>query len=289
MYPRPFEYVRPSTLHEAVDILTKKVEKAKILAGGQSLLPLMKLRIASPQLVVDINRLPGLDFLKEEGGALRIGALVRHRDVERSRIVQTTYPLLSDAAKVIGDPQVRNLGTVAGSLAHADPASDWGAALLAFDSRVEMTGTKGTRSVRIDDFFTDTFATALGPDEILTEIRVPRPGPRAGGAYAKLKRKTGDFATVATAAQVGLDAKGSVAQVRIALAAVGPTPIRSRQAERFLLGKEPSASVIEATSKTAVEDAHPAADLRGSEAYKRAMVELFTRRALERAVERARS
>jgi aerobic carbon-monoxide dehydrogenase medium subunit len=289
VYPRPFEYVRPSTVHEAVDILSKNVDRAKILAGGQSLIPLMKLRIASPQLVVDINRLPGLDFLKEEGGTLRIGALVRHRDVERSRIVQTTYPLLSDAAQVIGDPQVRNLGTAAGSLAHADPASDWGTALLAFESRVDLTGPKGTRTVPIDDFFTDTFATSLGPDEILTEIRVPRPGLRAGGAYAKLKRKTGDFATVATAAQVGLDSKGSVSKVRIALAAVGPTPIRSQRAERFLLGKEPSASVIEQTSKAAVEDSHPSADLRGSEAYKRAMVELFTRRALERAVERARS
>jgi aerobic carbon-monoxide dehydrogenase medium subunit len=288
MYPRSFEYVRPSTLDEAVAILRKNGDRAKILAGGQSLIPIMKLRLASPQLVVDINRIPGLDFLKEEGEVLRIGALTRHRDLERSRTIQDRYPLLFDAASVIGDPQVRNRGTVGGSLAHADPASDWGTALLAFQSEIVIAGPNGTRSISIDEFFSDTFATALRTEDVLTEIRVPKSSSPSGGAYAKLKRKTGDFATVATAAQISLRTDGGVANVRIGLAAVGPTPIRARRAEDHLRGKMPSSDAIAGAAKLAAEDAHPSADLRGSEAYKRAMVEVYTRRALEKAVDRAR-
>ncbi len=286
MYPRSFEYARPSTLVEAVEILHKNGERAKLLAGGQSLIPLMKLRLASPGLLVDLNRIPGLGTLKEDGSLLRIGALARHRDLERSETVRARYPLLWDAAKVIGDPQVRNRGTVGGSLAHADPASDWGTALLAFESEVVVTGPNGTRSIPIDKFFTDTFATALRTDEILTEIRVPKPGPRSGGAYTKLKRKTGDFATVATAAQLSLDANGTLAKVRIGLAAVGPTPVRARRSEDHLRGRAPSADVLGIAARLAAEDSQPTADLRGSEPYKRAMVELYTRRALDQAVER---
>jgi aerobic carbon-monoxide dehydrogenase medium subunit len=288
MYPRSFQYVRPSTLDEAVQILQKNGETAKVLAGGQSLIPLLKLRLASPSLLVDINRIPGLGSLKEEGKALRIGGLARHRDLERSPTVRDRYPLLNDAAKVIGDPQVRNRGTVGGSLVHADPASDWGTALMAFESEVVATGPDGTRSIPIDEFFTDTFATALSGDEVLTEIRVPKPGPHSGGAYMKLKRKTGDFATVATAAQLSLDAKHSIEDVRIGLAAVGPTPVRAKRSENHLRGKAPSSDVIRVAAHLAAEDAQPSADLRGTVAYKRAMVELYTRHALERAVERAR-
>ena len=288
MYPRRFEYARPSTLKDAVEILRKNGEGAKVLAGGQSLIPLMKLRLASPSLIVDLNRIRELEGVREAGKTLRLGALARHRDLERSRILRARYPALSDAAASLGDPQVRNLGTVGGSLAHADPASDWGAALLAFESEVIAVGPKGERRIPIDDFFTDTFATALAPDEILVEIRVPRPHARSGSAYEKLKRKTGDFATVGVAAQLELGGKGVVSKVRIALAAAGPTPVRARQAEDALRGKSPSAETIAAAARLAAAESQPASDLRGSEAYKRHMVDVFVRRAVERALQRAR-
>lgn len=288
MYPRRFEYARPSTLRDAVEILRKNGEGAKVLAGGQSLIPLMKLRLASPSLIVDLNQIRELEGVKESGKALRLGALARHRDLERSRILRARYAALSDAAASLGDPQVRNLGTVGGSLAHADPASDWGAALLAFESEIVALGPKGERRIPIDDFFTDTFATALAPDEILAEIRVPRPAARSGSAYEKLKRKTGDFATVGVATRVDFGGKGVVSKVRIALAAVGPTPLRARQAEDALRGKSPSAEVIATAARLAAAESQPASDLRGSEAYKRSMVEVFVRRAAERALQRAR-
>lgn len=272
---------------EAVRILERNGDRAKVLAGGQSLIPMMKLHLASPQLIVDINRIPGLEELSEEGDVLRIGALVRHRELERSRTIQGRYAVLSDAAASLGDPQVRSLGTIGGSLAHADAASDWGTALLAFESQVVITGPKGKRAIPIDDFFEDTFVTVLKPNEVLTEIRIPKPGARSGGAYLKLKRKTGDFATVAAATQLELGPKRSISHVRIGLAAVGPTPVRARRAEDSLRGKAPSPEAIAEAAVLAAGDAHPSADLRGSEEYKRAMVEVYTRRALEKALERA--
>ncbi len=288
MQPRSFEYVRASSIEQAIGLLKEHGERAKLLAGGQSLIPILKLRLASPEVLVDIGRIPGLSFVKEEGDVLRIGAMARHRDLEQTAVVRNRYPLLTDTAHVLGDPQVRNLGTIGGSVAHADPASDWGTALLAFDTKLVATGPKGTRTLSIDDFFRDTFATALGPSEILTEIRIPKAPARSGGAYTKLKRKTGDFATVAAAAQVELDGRGAIARTRIGLAAAGPTPVRARRAEQHLVGRMPDVVALAEASRLAAEGARPTADLRGSVEYKRAMVEVYTRRALEKAAERAR-
>ena len=288
MHSQSFEYLRPSSLEQAVGFLKEHGERAKLLAGGQSLIPMMKLRLASPQVLIDIGRIPGLSYVKEDGDVLRIGAMTRHRDLEQTPMIRSRYALLADAAYSLGDPQVRNLGTIGGSLAHADPASDWGAAFLAFDTKLVAAGPKGSRTLSIDEFFRDTFATDLAPAEILSEIRLPKAPARSGGAYMKLKRKTGDFATVAAAAQVELDARGAVARARIGLAAVGPTPVRARRAEERLAGRTPDAATLAEAAKLAAAGASPTADLRGSGEYKKAMVEVYTRRALEKAVERAR-
>jgi len=287
VHPQAFEYVRPESVERAVGLLREYGDRAKVLAGGQSLIPLMKLRLASPQVLIDIGRIPGMSIIKEDGEFLRIGALTKHRDLERTPLIRERYSILVDAAHSLGDPQVRNLGTVGGALAHADPASDWGAAFLAFDAKLVTKGPDGERTISIDDFFKDTFVTAIKPTEILTEVRIPKAGTRDGGAYLKLKRKTGDFATVGAATQLGLDAKGHIADVRIGLAAVGPTPIRAKRAEAHLRGKAPHKEALAEAAKLAAHDARPTSDLRGSEEYKRAMVEVFTRRALEKAVERA--
>ncbi len=287
MPARSFEYVRPQTVGQAVRVLGDYGSRAKVLAGGQSLIPILKLRLANPSVLVDINAISGLSYIQERGDRLRLGALTRHRDLETSKLIRTKYPILSDAAASLGDPQVRNLGTIGGSVAHADPASDWGTVLLAFEAEIVAKGPQGTRVIPIDKFFRDTFTTALKSSELLTEIRVPKAGPRDGGAYLKLKRKTGDFATVGVAAQLGLNEKGNVAGVRIGLAAVGATPIRATHAEAALLGRKAGPTAIDDAAKAAASEAQPAADLRGSEEYKRAMVEVFTRRALETAVKRA--
>ena len=287
MQARSFDYVRPQTVAQAVRVLSDYGNRAKVLAGGQSLIPILKLRLANPRVLIDINEIPGLAFIQERGAQLRIGALTRHRDLEQSKVTRGKYPLLSDAAASFGDPQVRNLGTIGGSLAHADPASDWGTALLAFEAELVAKGAKGTRTIPIDGFFKDTFSTALKSAELLTEIRLPKAGKRDGGAYLKLKRKTGDFATVGVAAQLGLDEKGSVAGVRIGLAAVGPTPMRAKKAEQALFGRKAGPTAIADAAKAAAQEAHPASDLRGSEEYKRAMVEVYARRALELATRRA--
>jgi len=237
-------------------------------------------------LLVDINDLPGLAFIEERGDRLRIGALSRHCDFERSKLIQGKYPILSDVATVLGDPQVRNLGTIGGALAHADPASDWGTALLAFEAELIARGPNGTRTIPIDRFFKDTFTTALRSSEILTEIRVPKSAPGDGGAYLKLKRKTGDFATIGVAVQLGLDTKRNVVGARIGLAAVGSTPIRATRSEKALIGSKAGPAAFAEAAKLASEEAHPSSDLRGSEEYKRAMIEVFTRRALESATAR---
>jgi carbon-monoxide dehydrogenase medium subunit len=286
--PRAFEYVRASTVSQAVDLLRRNKDRAKVLAGGQSLIPLMKLRLADPQLLIDISRIQTLSGLREEGKVLSIGAMTRDREFEHSKLVQSKYPILADVVKVLGDPEIRNLGTIGGSLAHADPAGDWGTALLALDAQLVLTGPKGKRTVSIDEFFKDTFATALHAAELLTVIRIPKPGPRTGSAYKKLKRKTGDFATVAVSAGIELDSRGAIVKARLGLGAVGSTSIRAKRAEASLVGKSPSEAAFNEAGRLAAEESSPASDLHGSEDYKRAMVQVLTRRALEAAAERAR-
>jgi carbon-monoxide dehydrogenase medium subunit len=288
VYPATFEYFAPTSLDEALSILQRFGDEAKVLAGGQSLIPVMKLRIASPGALVDINRLEGLDRLEQEDGHLVIGALVRHRTCERSELLRGRYGVLGAAAPLISDPIVRNRGTVCGSLAHADPQGDWGSALLALGAELVVRGTDGSRTVPLDDFLLGPFMTTLGPAEVITEVRVPDPGPRAGGTYLKLERKVGDFATAAVAAHVSLDGD-KVARAGIALTGVGARNIRAPEAESALAGAEPTEDAIREAARLAAEAADPVSDHRGSADYKRNVVRVFTERGLRTAVEAARA
>jgi len=287
MIPPAFEYLRPKTVPEAVAMLQQHGDDAKILSGGQSLIPMMKLRLARPSHLIDITRVNGLSYIKEEGGFLKIGGLTREADLEASDLIRRKYPLLLDTARVIADPQVRNMATVGGNLAHGDPANDHPATMMALRAQVVATGAKGERVIPIDDFFVTLFTTALQHDEILTEIRVPVPPPKSGGAYFKLERKVGDFATAATAVQLTLDDKGTVQQIGIGLTNAGPTPIRAKAAEDALRGKKPDAALINQASQLAMDSADPSADLRGPAEYKKGLIKELTKRALTRALERA--
>jgi aerobic carbon-monoxide dehydrogenase medium subunit len=287
MYPARFEYFAPDTLDEALSILERYGDEAKVLAGGQSLIPLMKLRFAAPRALVDINRIEGLSDLYEDAGALNIGALVRHKDCERSEILRGRLGVLGDAAPQISDPIVRNRGTVAGSLAHADPQGDWGSALLAAGAEVQARGPGGTRTIPLDDLFQGPFTTALEPTEIITWVQVPDPGPRAGGTYLKLERKVGDFATVGVAVHLSF-ANGTVGRAGIALTGVGPANIRAQAAEDALAGAELGEEAIETAARLAAEGAEPRDDVRGTAEYKRNVVRVFTERGLRKAAAAAR-
>ena len=287
MIPPAFEYLRPKTLPEAVAMLQQHGDDAKILSGGQSLIPMMKLRLARPSHLIDINRVTGLSYIKEEGGFLKIGGLTREAELEASDLIRKKYPLLLDTAMVIADPQVRNMATVGGNLAHGDPANDHPATMMALHAQIVATGANGDRVITVDDFFVTLFTTALQHDEILTEIRVPVPPPKSSGAYFKLERKVGDFATAATAVQLTLDDKGAVQQIGIGLTNAGPTPIRARTAEDALRGKKPDAALINQASQLAMDSADPSADLRGPAEYKKGLIKELTKRALTRALERA--
>jgi carbon-monoxide dehydrogenase medium subunit len=281
MYPSSFEYFAPSTLDEALSILDRYGDEAKVLAGGQSLIPLMKLRFAAPGVLVDINRIEGLDTLEEGDGKLRIGALVRHKTCERSPLLRGRFGVLGDAAKQISDPIVRNLGTVAGSLAHADPQGDWGSVMLATRAEIVARSSSGERTIAADDFFQGPFTTALQPNEIVTEVRIPDPGSGAG-TYFKLERKVGDFATAGVAVHVAFS-NGTVGSAGIALTGVGPKNLRATQAEQALSGRALDDAAIDEASRLAAEAAEPRADVRGSEEYKRNAVRVLTARALRKA------
>jgi carbon-monoxide dehydrogenase medium subunit len=257
-----------------------------VLAGGQSLIPLMKLRFAAPDALVDINRVEGLDGLREEGGELQIGALVRHRDCERSELMRGRFGVLGDAAPQISDPIVRNRGTVAGSLAHADPQGDWGSALMAADARVMVQSPSARREIAVEDLIEGPFTTKLEPNEIITEVRVPDPGPKAAGTYLKLERKIGDFATVGVAVHVSFS-NGSVGHAGIALTGVGPRNMRAAAAEQALSGRELDDEAIAEAGRLAAEAAEPRSDVRGSEEYKRNVVRVFTERGLRAAAHAA--
>jgi aerobic carbon-monoxide dehydrogenase medium subunit len=285
VYPASFEYFAPSSMDEALSVLERYGDEAKILAGGQSLIPLMKLRFASPRALVDLNGIDGLGELYEDNGMLNIGALVRHKHCERSDLLRSRYAVLADAAPQISDPIVRNRGTVAGSLAHADPQGDWGSALLAAGAQVQVRGSDGTRTIPLDDFFLGPFTPALEPTEIVTWVQVPDPGPSAGGAYFKLERKVGDFATVAVGVHVSF-ANGNVERAGIALTGVGPRNLRAEAAEQALAGKELDDEAIGEAARLAAEASEPRDDVRGSAEYKRNVVRVFTERGLRKAAQR---
>lgn len=286
MIPAAFEYLRPKTIPEAVALLQQHGDDAKILSGGQSLIPMMKLRLARPAVLIDINRIAGLSYIKEDGGFLKIGGLTREAELEASPVL-SKYPLLLDTAHVIADPQVRNMATVGGNLAHGDPANDHPATMMALGAQIVATGSKGERVIPIDEFFVTLFTTALKHDEILTEIRIPIPPAKSGGAYVKLERKVGDFATAAVAVQLTLDGGGAIQKIGIALTNAGPTPIRAKKAEDALRGKKPDAAAIAQAAQLASDDAQPGADLRGPVAYKKGLAKELTKRALAIALQRA--
>jgi aerobic carbon-monoxide dehydrogenase medium subunit len=288
MIPPSFEYHAPTTVEEAAALLQQLGPEAKVLSGGMSLIPLMRLRLAVPRHLVDINRIAGLAEIKEADGFLTIGGLTREAELEGSDLVRARYPILAQTAAVIGDPLVRNRATVGGNLAHADPANDHPATMLALAAEVVATGPTGERRIPITSFFTGFFTTALEPDELLTEIRIPIPPPRSGGAYIKLERKVGDFATAGVAAQLTLGEDDVCEQVRIGLTNVGPTPIEARQAEELMRGKRLEPEVVKQAAQLAAEASDPSTDLRGSLEYKRDLVRVLTVRALHRALEQAR-
>ena len=287
MIPAAFEYHAPTSIPDATALLARLGGEAKILSGGQSLIPLMKLRLAGPQHVIDINRIPDLAYIREADGYLRIGALTREVDLEESELVRSRYPLLHDTCKVIADPLVRNLATIGGNLAHADPANDHPATMLALGAQVVAARGNGRRTIPIASFFTGPFTTSMEADEILVEVAIPMPVARSGGAYVKLERKVGDFATVAVAAHVALSASGTCDQVGIGLTNVGLTPIKATAAEAALKDQRPDEATVRRAAQLAADASEPGEDLRGSVEYKKDMVRVLTGRALRKAVERA--
>ena len=289
MIPGQLDYVRPGDLDEALRILKDREGEAKLLSGGYSLIPLIKLRLAQPALLVDLRDVSGLDGITETDDGLHIGARATHRQILEHPAVVDHYPGIVDLAAVIGDPQVRNWGTIGGSVAHADPASDWPALLLAANATIVCRSQSGDREIVARDFFLDTFQTAIEPTEVLTEIRLPRRPRGSGGAYAKLERKVGDFATAGAAAIVTLDGEGKISRAGIGLTAVAECPFAATDAEAILVGQAPSEELFRRAADAAGAQARPAGDIRGPVEYKRAMAAEMTMRALRSATARALS
>ena len=287
MIPRSFEYFSPRTLDEAVSLLQKLGPEAKILSGGQSLIPMMKLRLVSPPYIIDINHIPGLNYISELNGSLRIGALARESDLEVSPAVTSRFPILVDTTSVIADPLVRNQATVCGNLAHGDPANDHPATMLALGASLVAFGPTGEREIPVESFFTGLFTTALQPDEILKEIKVPIPAPSSGGAYMKIKRKVGDYATAGVAVQITMNGAGVCQRAGVGLTNVGFVPLKAREAEAFLTGKGLDDATIKQAAELASGESQPIDDIRGSAEYKRDLVRVLTTRALNRALKRA--
>jgi aerobic carbon-monoxide dehydrogenase medium subunit len=284
MYPARFRYEAPRSLDEALDLLRTYGDEAKVLAGGQSLIPMVKLRFADPELLVDINEIPGLGYHREAAnGMLEVGALCRHVDLEHSEVLAERRPLMASAAPLVADPIVRNRGTLVGSLCHADPQGDWASVMLALDGEVVAASATGRRTIPMAEFVTGPFTTTLLPGELAVEARVPALKGTPFGRYLKLERRVGDFATVGVAVSIEL-ADGEVERAGVALTGVGPNNIKVTEAERVLVGSTLDTPAIEEAARLAAEAARPRTDHRGSEAYKRHVVRTFVTRALESAV-----
>ena len=288
MIPGAFDYLAPKSVEETLALLAQHGDDAKVLAGGQSLIPAMRFRLASPLLLIDINNLAELEYVREENGHLAIGALARESMLEESATLARTFPLLADAARVIADPLVRNRATVGGNLAHADPANDHPAVMLAYGAQVVARGPGGTRVIPIDDFFIGMFETSLRPGDLLTDIRIPRPAANVVVSYVKTERNVGDYAVSAVAVQLMLDGS-TISAVRIALTNVNSVPMRALNAEQALVGQALSDEVLEAAGRAAAAECDPSADLRGSVEYKRDLTRVLTKRAIRKAAERASS
>lgn len=288
MYPAAFEYHAPGTVKEALSLLGKLGDDAKLLAGGHSLIPMMKLRLAQPKHVIDLRKVPGLNGIKDDKGTIAIGAMATHWQVESAALLREKCPIVSDTAGVIGDPAVRNVGTIGGSLAHADPAADMPATAIAVGFDFVCEGAKGRRTVKADDWFKGLMATAVGDDEILVEIRVPAWPAGTGGAYLKFPHPASRFAVVGAAAMVTLDAKGVCTKAGVGITGAGTKAVRAKGVEAGLVGKGLDQATIEAAAQKAAEGVDVQADLQGSVEYKSHLCRVFARRAIEAAVKRAR-
>ncbi len=287
MIPQSFEYHLPKTLSEAMRLAAQFGDEGKVLAGGHSLIPLMKLRLAAPKHLIDIGRIAELSGIREEGARIRIGALATHFQLETSEMLKAKCPLLPETAREIGDVQVRNKGTIGGSIAHADPAADWPAALLALDAEIHTASEQGERSIPIAEFFVDLLTTALEPAEILTSISVPALPARGGDAYAKLAHPASGFAVVGVAARVVLDEKRSIAQAGVGITGIGPKAYRATAVEDLLRGKALSSKRLQEASAHAADGIEPTGDIYASAEYRAHLASVYTRRALESAIERA--
>ncbi|HEV2146844.1 MAG TPA: xanthine dehydrogenase family protein subunit M [Longimicrobiaceae bacterium] len=289
MKPAPFEYHRPGTVEEALELLVRHGYDAKLLAGGQSLIPAMNFRLAQPAVLVDLGGVGELDYVREADGLVRIGAMARQRAAERSEMVARGAPLLAETLPWVAHPQIRNRGTLGGSIAHADPAAEVPAVMLALDARFRLHGPGGGRTVRAEEFFTGLFGTALEPEEILTQVEIPAPAPRTGWAFDEIARRHGDFALAGVAATVTLDDGGRCADARIALLSVGGGPVLALEAAAVLTGGEPTEEAVRAAADAVGHEIDPPSDIHASADYRRRLAEVLVRRVLPRAFERARS
>lgn len=287
MYPSAFEYYRPSSVSEAVQLLSQNPD-AKLLAGGHSLVPAMKLRLSSPAALIDITRIPELSGIRDAGDRVVIGATTTYDEVMRSELVQRTLPILPEAIDVIGDLQVRNLGTIGGSLAHADPAADLPAVMLALGAELKAVGPSGERTIPADQFFVDLFTTALQPNEVLTEIAIPKPSGRTGMAYEKFANPASGYAVVGAAAVITLGDDGRVSAARVAVTGAGPYAVRRAETEQALVGQEPTTEVIKQASQRASEGMTFNSDVFASEEYRAHLTRVFVGRAIAKAAQRAR-
>jgi carbon-monoxide dehydrogenase medium subunit len=288
VFPSEFEYFVPGSVEEALALLATHGEDAKILAGGQSLLPMMKLRIASPRYLIDVNRIPSLTGHRLAGDRIVFGALCRHAEIFDSPIVREHFPIMRDSASLTADVQVRNRGTIGGSLSHADPNGDWPTSLYGLGTQVTVSGPAGARTLPIEEFIVDAYTTQMGPDEMLTEIAVPLWKGTCGGAYVKFERRAGDFAVASVGVQVELDGGGRCRRLAVSLGAVGPTPIRAREVEQLYLGNAPSAALAQRARGMVEQAAQPFEDTRGSVDYKRHLAGVLFGKALAAALDRAR-
>ena len=287
MYPASFEYHAPGTVQEALSLLGKLGDDAKLLAGGHSLIPMMKLRLAQPKHVIDLRKVPNLAGVKQDGNTIVVGAMTTHWQVESAPVLREKLPIVSDTAGVIGDPAVRNVGTIGGSLAHADPAADMPATAIAVGFEFVCEGAKGKRTVKVDDWFQGLMATAVKEDEILVEIRIPTWPAGSGGAYLKFPHPASRFAVVGAAAMITLDGKGVCTKAGVGITGAGTKAVRAKGVEAGLAGKTLDQATIEAAAQKAAEGVDVQADLQGSVEYKSHLCRVFARRAIEAAVKRA--
>ena len=287
MYPASFEYLAPTQIAEAVELLRQYGDDAKLLAGGQSLVPMMKLRVARPKVLIDIHRIADLNYIREEAGAMRLGAMTRHVQIEESSLIREKIPMLAEAASEIGDTQVRNRGTIGGALVEADPCGDYGAVVLALNAQMKCLGTRGDRVIPAADFFTFAYTTTLESDEILTELVIPLPDKSSAGVYLKLEKVSGDFAIASAAVQLGLDSDGACNEIGIGVTGGGTVPQKALSVESLLRGKTITSALIDQAGQLIQESAEPIEDLRGSAVYKKKALSTILRRAIAESLRRS--